>query len=816
VRVAVVGAGKMGLPLICQFAQRGAEVTAADVNAEMVGAINRGECPFDEPGLSELLVDGVAARRIRATTDTREAVGESDAVVVIVPALLTPERRIDTSHLVEATGAIAAGLRRGALVSFETTVPVGTTRHRLGPMLAAGGLEPGRDFALVFSPERVKSRFVLKHLAETPKVVGGLRPECARRGEDFYRRYLGAPVINVGSLEAAELVKLAGMVYRDVNIALANELARYAEALGLDLGPVIEAANTDGEAYLLTPGIGVGGHCTPVYPYFMIHDATERGAPVTLAERARRVNDGQAAHAAALLEAALGGLHGRHVLVLGLGFRPEVKEHSYSTTFLLVPELAARGAAVAVHDPLYTADELRRFGLVPGGLDGVPGFDALVLSTAHGVYRAIDWGTLAARGLRAVLDGRGLWEPARVEAFGVRYIGVGRPLPAAITERPRRVPVARPLLGGAEAEAAAEVVRSGWVMQGPQVAAFERELGAYLGAPHVCAVSSGTAALHLALLAVGVGPGDEVITVSHSFIASANSVRYCGARPVFVDIDPRTLNIDPRAVEAAVTERTRAVLCVHQVGMPCDVAALAATARRHALVLVEDAACAIGSEILWQGRWEKIGRPHGDIACFSFHPRKVLTTGDGGVVATANPDWDRFVRLAREHGMSVPGVERHATDRVVFESYPMLGYNYRMTDLQAVLGREQLRRLDAAIAERRGLVDRYRALLAPLPVTIPLEPAWAHSNWQSLCVRLPERSDQRGVMQAMLDGGVVTRRGVMCAHRERAYVEAYGAQSLPESERAQDEMIVLPLFPGMTEAEQERVVRALEAALGHR
>src|SRR5215469_4383367 len=207
------------------------------------------------------------------------------------------------------------------------------------------------------------------------------------------------------------------------------------------------------------------------------------------------------------------------------------------------------------------------------------------------------------------------------------------------------IPIAKPVLDEAEAEAAAEVVCSGWLSQGAQVAAFEQEFAAFVGAPHACAVSNCTTALHLALLAVGVGAGDEVITASHSFIAGANSIRYCGAAPVFVDIDPRTYNLDPQQVAEAVTPRTRAILAIHQMGMPCDLPALLAVASRHGIALIEDAACAAGSEIRVNGNWEPIGRPRGDIACFSFHPRKVITTGDGGMLTTAKPDFNHAFKL---------------------------------------------------------------------------------------------------------------------------------------------------------------------------
>jgi dTDP-4-amino-4,6-dideoxygalactose transaminase len=377
------------------------------------------------------------------------------------------------------------------------------------------------------------------------------------------------------------------------------------------------------------------------------------------------------------------------------------------------------------------------------------------------------------------------------------------------------IPVSKPWMGEAEQAAAARVIASGWVTQGPEVAAFEREFAAAVGAPFACATSSGTTALHLALLAAGVGPGDEVITASHSFIATANAIRYCGATPVFCDIEPDSFNMNPAPIEALISPKTRAILCVHQIGMPCDVAAMLEIARKHSLRLVEDAACAIGSEILWNGQWEKIGKPHGDIAAFSFHPRKLVTCGDGGMITTANAEWDRQFRLWRHHGMGVSDTARHGSARVIHESYPVLGYNYRMTDIQAAVGREQLRRLPAMLERRREQELRYRELLAGLAV--PKNPAWARSNWQSYCVRLPKRCDQTAVMQAMLDAGISTRRGVHCAHREPAYprdtwrcaCNQSPCVCLRESERAQDECVILPLYHNLTEAEQRTVAESL-------
>jgi dTDP-4-amino-4,6-dideoxygalactose transaminase len=379
------------------------------------------------------------------------------------------------------------------------------------------------------------------------------------------------------------------------------------------------------------------------------------------------------------------------------------------------------------------------------------------------------------------------------------------------------IPITKPLMGEAEANAAGRAILSGWTSQGPEVAAFEQEFAACVGAPHACAVSNCTTALHLALLAVGVGPGDEVVTASHSFVATANAIRHCGAVPVFADIERDGFNLDPCSVMAAITPRTKAILCVHQIGMPCDLRAILGIARTHGIAVVEDAACAIGSEILWQGQWEKIGRPHGDVACFSFHPRKVISTGDGGMLSTSNPAIDAKCRLLRQHAMSLPAADRHASKEVTFEQYPEVGFNYRMTDIQAAVGREQLKRLPEIVGARRRLARAYRGILAGIPgLSLPHEPAWARSNWQSYCVRLPAGLDQRQVMQLMLDDGVATRRGVMCSHREAAYASSTISVGLHRSEEAQDQCVLLPLFPQMTEADQFAVAAALRKACSAR
>jgi perosamine synthetase len=383
-----------------------------------------------------------------------------------------------------------------------------------------------------------------------------------------------------------------------------------------------------------------------------------------------------------------------------------------------------------------------------------------------------------------------------------------------VSGSPARIPVARPWLDEREAEAARRAILSGWITQGPEVAAFEQEFAAAVGAAHACAVSSCTAALHIALTACGITAGDEVLTVSHSFIATANAVRYAGATPVFVDVQPDTFNIDPALIDNAIGARTRALLVVHQFGMPADLSAIIAVAARRGIPVIEDAACAAGSEILWNHRWERIGRPHGLIACFSFHPRKLLSTGDGGMLTTTDAELDQKFRLLRQHGMSVADTVRHSSSTVIDESYPVVGFNYRLTDIQAAIGREQLHRLPAMVSRRRQLAAAYDAGLSSCPrIRLPTEPAWARSNWQSYTIRVAH-ADRHAVMQQLLDCGIATRRGAMNAHREAAYPPGSwkAGSTLAESEAAQDSSIVLPLFHQLTDADQARIIEQVGRA----
>ena len=372
-----------------------------------------------------------------------------------------------------------------------------------------------------------------------------------------------------------------------------------------------------------------------------------------------------------------------------------------------------------------------------------------------------------------------------------------------------RIPVMVPWLGEAEAEAAAEAVRSGWVAQGPRVAAFERAFAERVGAEHAVAVSSCTTALHLALVALGLGPGDEVVVPSLSFIATANAVRYTGAEPVFADVELSTGNLTRATVDAVRTPRTRAVLLVHQGGVPADVDALRAACADWDLALVEDAACAIGSTV----GGKSVG--HGALlAAWSFHPRKIVTTGEGGMLTTDDADWAARLRRLREHGMNASAAQRHASSTPVLESYLETGYNYRMTDIQAAVGLVQLGKLDAMLERRRELAGRYAELLADVPGLTPVtDPAHGRGNFQSYWVLLaPEFPVGRDELLALLaEAGISARRGIMATHLEPAYA-GHPAGPLPVTERIGRDSLILPLFHTMTEAQQDRVVAALRRA----
>jgi nucleotide sugar dehydrogenase len=423
-KIAVVGLGHIGLPLAVQYASRGHEVIGCDVDGRVVEAINRGESPHDdEPAVGERVADLVAAGRLRATTDDAAGVREGEVVIIIVPVVVDEARQVDFSQIDAATREVGRGLQSGTLVVFETTLPIGTTRDRLGPMLEAGsGLRVDHDFHLAFSPERVLVGRVLQDLRRYPKVVGGTSAEATRRAVTFYTDVLepGTEILAMASAEAAEMTKLAETTYRDVNIALANEFAQVADRRGIDVTEIIAAANSQPYSHIHQPGVGVGGHCIPVYPHLLFRDEPEMQLPPL----SRSVNDGMAAYAVGQLAEAIGPLDGVPVLVLGLAYRGDVREDFFSSALLLREALVAAGATVHGHDPYYDDEHLLQRGFVPYHLDAPVPVRGAILQAAHAAYRDLDPATIP--GLEVLLDGRNVLDRARVEAAGVRYVGVGR------------------------------------------------------------------------------------------------------------------------------------------------------------------------------------------------------------------------------------------------------------------------------------------------------------------------------------------------------------------------------------------------------
>lgn len=373
------------------------------------------------------------------------------------------------------------------------------------------------------------------------------------------------------------------------------------------------------------------------------------------------------------------------------------------------------------------------------------------------------------------------------------------------------IPVMRPWLGADEAAAAAEAVASGWVAQGPRVAQFEEAFAAAAGAGHAVAVSSCTTALHLALIAAGIGPGDEVVVPSLSFIATANAVRYTGAHPVFADVDLATQNLVPETVQPCLTPRTRAVILVDQAGVPADLDAMRALCDPLGITVIEDAACAAGSA--YRGRPAGAGAA---IAAYSFHPRKLITTGEGGMVTTPDPAVAARIRRLREHGMNVSAADRHLSRQPVIERYTETGFNFRMTDIQAAVGLVQLRKLPAMVARRRELARRYQQLLAGLPgLRTATDPACGSTNYQSFWLLLPAASpvSRDEMLHRLARAEISARRGIMAAHLEPAYA-GHPHGPLPVTELLATRSLILPLFHEMTDEQQDTVVSAVQAALG--
>jgi nucleotide sugar dehydrogenase len=427
-RVAVIGAGKMGLPLCAQFAGHGWSVIAVDVQEAVVAAINEGRSHVtEEPGLAEGVAAAHAAGRLRATTDAAAATADADVVVIIVPVMLDDERQPDYRHMDAAVASIAPGVHAGSTVIFETTLPVGDTRQRFVPQLErVSRLRADADFLVAFSPERLYSGAALHNLATYPKLVGGIGAASGQRAAAFYASVLDAEVVLMSSAEAAEFSKLADTTYRDVNIALANEFARYADRVGVDVQEVIAAANSQPYSHIHQPGLGVGGHCIPVYPHFLLSRAPE----MELVDLSRRVNDGQVGLAIKAIEKALGGLEGVPVLVLGLTYRDGVHELAYSRALPLIERLAFHGAIVSAFDPLLSADEIARCCATAYRWGDASLARAIVTQTADPLFRSLDFSLFP--DAEVLFDGRNSLREVDLPER-IAYHGVGVP---AATRRP--------------------------------------------------------------------------------------------------------------------------------------------------------------------------------------------------------------------------------------------------------------------------------------------------------------------------------------------------------------------------------------------
>ena len=366
------------------------------------------------------------------------------------------------------------------------------------------------------------------------------------------------------------------------------------------------------------------------------------------------------------------------------------------------------------------------------------------------------------------------------------------------------IPIAKPYLTNEEADAAHSTILTGWITQGPRVQEFEEKFAQYTGSKYAVAVSNCTTALHLAMLVAGIGEGDEVICPSMSYIATANSILYTGAKPVFAEVDSSTYNIDPNKVETLITPRTKAILIVHQIGMPADIDAFKNICDKHNLKLIEDAACGAGSK--YKGK--NIGG-HSDLVCFSLHPRKIITTGDGGMITTSNEEYYNKLKLLRQHGMSINDRVRHSSSKILFEEHIVVGYNYRMTDVQASIGIKQLEKLDWIVSERRKIAHQYLEAFKHIDtIRLPFEKGGYFSNYQSFSIYLKDncKISRNELMQKLLDKGIASRRGIMTSHREKAYLDLGYDIKLPVSEDACDNSIIIPLYIPMNNDDVQTVI----------
>ncbi|WP_106498262.1 nucleotide sugar dehydrogenase [Lentibacillus sp. Marseille-P4043] len=421
--VAVVGLGKIGLTLAAVFANNDYNVFGADISNDVVDSVNQGSSHIDnEPGLEELVANAQQNHTLSATTNTTKAVAQANVIVVIVPVLVDEQNNIDYQFIDLAVQEIAKGIKKNSLVIFETTLPPGDTKNRFGKKIAEiSGLQLGTDFYLAYSPERVYSNRIIQDLQTYPKVVGGLNEKSLELASNFYKKALDCQLIEVSSLETAEFAKVAECVYRDVNIALANELAQFADEQGVNMSEIIPASNSQPYSHIHSPGIGVGGHCIPIYPYFFINKGLDQG----ITPLSRKINDNMANHSLTRIEKEIGSLEGKNVLILGLSYRENVKEPTKSTTLLLIDQLKKKQANLYVNDPLFTNQEIAGYGVIPLSLDDpfVAELDIVILQAFHQEYRTIDFSHF--RTCELVLDGRNKLDQNTITKLGINYQSIG-------------------------------------------------------------------------------------------------------------------------------------------------------------------------------------------------------------------------------------------------------------------------------------------------------------------------------------------------------------------------------------------------------
>lgn len=422
-RISVIGFGKIGQAIAAHVLNHGINVTAVDTDPALITSFEKGEYFTNEPGIQSILTSAYAEKNLKITGDF-SAIEGSDAVIVAIPLLIDQDKTILDKPFIDCLSSIARFCNNSLAVIIETSVPVGFCRNKILPAMIETGKKHGEDFLLAHSPERIKSGTMMEQLHIVPKIIGGIDDEALDKAAEVYKLFFKGELLKkVESIEAAELLKLAGMIYRDVAIALSNQLAQFADAKGINFADLVPLINTDREANLLYPGIGVGGHCTPVYPYFLIDNFKKEGLDFSLAQQCRGINDGMAEYALSLVA---NKIKNKDALILGLGFRPNVKEDSLSTTYRLHDVLMKSGYRVSVHDVEFSAAEIASKDLKPAKDIYETNAEVVFLVTMHRQYQDIDFNKLSASGVKFFVDGRNAVDRGKVESAGINYFGIGR------------------------------------------------------------------------------------------------------------------------------------------------------------------------------------------------------------------------------------------------------------------------------------------------------------------------------------------------------------------------------------------------------